>query len=252
MLAVGAALLGSPAVLGLDLDPDALEVALSNAGQFDAPLPLDFARADVAALAAGEPGWARLRADTVVMNPPFGARRKGADVEFLYAAAALLRRGGGGAAYSLHKSSTRAHLQKVATRCGLGPGCGAGGSGEAGERPGVYPAWERAAGRFARCRARWRRTARRVRPATGARPRHLARRELGCSEAEVLCELRYDLPATYKFHKCGGRGGRQARRRGGIVVARNAGAGPARLEALWGQPACGARGLWQVDGAALR
>jgi hypothetical protein len=31
--------------------------------------------------------------------------------------------------------------------------------------------------------------------------RRCGRRELGCSEAEVLAELRYDLPATYKFHK---------------------------------------------------
>jgi predicted RNA methylase len=61
-------------------------------------------------------GWRRLRADTVIMNPPFGTRRKGADVEFLRAAARLVARDGG-ALYSLHKSSTRAHLQKVAVRC---------------------------------------------------------------------------------------------------------------------------------------
>lgn len=29
---------------------------------------------------------ARLRADTVIMNPPFGTRRKGADLDFLRAA----------------------------------------------------------------------------------------------------------------------------------------------------------------------
>lgn len=30
---------------------------------------------------------------------------------------------------------------------------------------------------------------------------YLCRRELGCSSAEVLAELRYNLPATMRFHK---------------------------------------------------
>jgi predicted RNA methylase len=159
MLSAGAALLGSPAVIGVDIDGDALEVALENREQFeDLPvgglgrfgaarggrrwggqkrqacdpgasgpgLPtvctpaapqVDFVRADVASIAAGDgsAAWRRLRCDTVVMNPPFGTRRKGADVDFLRAAARLVR-GAGGAVYSLHKSSTRAHLQKVALR----------------------------------------------------------------------------------------------------------------------------------------
>ncbi|KIY96084.1 Methyltransferase-like protein 5 [Monoraphidium neglectum] len=154
MLSAGAALLGSPAVVGVDIDADALDVALENCDQFEDPLPVDFVLADVLSIAdssacstsgsnssgSGGGPWRRLRCDTVIMNPPFGTRRKGADVDFLRAATRLVR-GGGGAVYSLHKSSTRAHLQKVALR------------------------------------------------------------ELGCSEAEVLAELRYDLPATYKFHK---------------------------------------------------
>ena len=49
------------------------------------------------------------RADVVVMNPPFGTRRKGADLAFLRAAFRLAT----GSVYSLHKSSTRAYLQKV-------------------------------------------------------------------------------------------------------------------------------------------
>ena len=43
---------------------------------------VDLLRCDVAALS----GQARLRADTVVMNPPFGTRQKGADIDFLRAA----------------------------------------------------------------------------------------------------------------------------------------------------------------------
>jgi len=43
---------------------------------------VDLLRCDL----AGAGGQARLRADTVVMNPPFGARRRGADLDFLRAA----------------------------------------------------------------------------------------------------------------------------------------------------------------------
>lgn len=51
----------------------------------------------------------RLRADVVIMNPPFGTRRKGADMEFLSAAFRLASE----SVYSLHKSSTRAHIKRV-------------------------------------------------------------------------------------------------------------------------------------------
>ena len=86
------------------------------------------------AQAASQP---RLRADTVIMNPPFGTRRKGADLEFLRAALRMATR----TVYSLHKTSTREHVGRV------------------------------------------------------------ARRDLGAASAEVLAELRYDLPASYAFHR---------------------------------------------------
>ncbi|CAN0900116.1 rRNA N6-adenosine-methyltransferase METTL5 [Linum grandiflorum] len=41
--------------------------------------------------------------DTVVMNPPFGTRKKGADMDFLSAALKIASQ----AVYSLHKTSTR-------------------------------------------------------------------------------------------------------------------------------------------------
>lgn len=43
---------------------------------------IDFVRCDVGALGQ----QSRLLADTVIMNPPFGTRRKGADMDFLRAA----------------------------------------------------------------------------------------------------------------------------------------------------------------------
>lgn len=63
------------------------------------------------AAAGGQPRR-RLWAHTVVMNPPFGTRRKGADVDFLRAAFAISCN----SVYSLHKSSTRDHLLRVAER----------------------------------------------------------------------------------------------------------------------------------------
>jgi predicted RNA methylase len=48
----------------------------------------------------------------VIMNPPFGTKRKGVDSEFLRAAFAASR----GSIYSLHKTSTRQHVQRLAEK----------------------------------------------------------------------------------------------------------------------------------------
>ncbi|GIL55813.1 hypothetical protein Vafri_11173 [Volvox africanus] len=134
MLSIGAALLGSCHVAAVDIDPDALEVAAENVAQFEDPLPIDFILADVRHLSNQLP---RLRADVVIMNPPFGTKQKGADLAFLRAAFSVATT----SVYSLHKSSTREFIAKT------------------------------------------------------------AKRDLGASSAEVLAQLRYDLPATMKFHR---------------------------------------------------
>ncbi|KAG2426721.1 hypothetical protein HYH02_014761 [Chlamydomonas schloesseri] len=126
MLSIGAALLGARHVVGVDIDPDALEVAADNimevAGGEEEGLPIDLVLAD---------------ADTVIMNPPFGTKQKGVDMAFLAAAFSVSTH----TVYSLHKSSTRDYIAKT------------------------------------------------------------AKRDLGAASAEVLAQLRYDLPATMKFHK---------------------------------------------------
>ncbi|EFJ44537.1 hypothetical protein VOLCADRAFT_106378 [Volvox carteri f. nagariensis] len=134
MLSIGAALLGSRHVLGLDIDAEALEVAGENAAQYEEPLPIDFLLADVRQLPRQLP---RLRADVVIMNPPFGTKQKGVDLAFLRSAFHIATT----SIYSLHKSSTREFIAKT------------------------------------------------------------AKRELGAGSAEVVAQLRYDLPATMKFHK---------------------------------------------------
>ena len=133
MLSIGAAILGACHVIGVDVDSDALEIARDNIDEFDDPLPIDLIQSSVQALVL-QP---RFLADTVIMNPPFGTRQKGADMEFLRVAFRISRH----SIYSLHKSSTREHIAKI------------------------------------------------------------AKKELGAKSAEVLAQLRYDLPATYKFHK---------------------------------------------------
>ena len=115
MLTVAAILCDAGAVVGVDVDEDALETCRMNLESFDPAMEAELARADVAvgvstrrrATREDEEGEgeeddagratsrsqsvgktdrrppSRLRCDTVVMNPPFGTRRAGADVAFL-------------------------------------------------------------------------------------------------------------------------------------------------------------------------
>lgn len=108
-LSIGAALLGSPHVIGVDIDGGALETCHENLQQFDGlsvsqshfscqtlgalALHPDFPRqaceqVDMinADILSSTEALTRLQADTVILNPPFGTRRKGADLAFLRAA----------------------------------------------------------------------------------------------------------------------------------------------------------------------
>ncbi|XP_062233556.1 uncharacterized protein LOC133930815 isoform X1 [Phragmites australis] len=129
-LAVASALLDAEHVIGIDIDPQSLELAQENAD--DLELDIDLIWSDIKNL-----NLKGFLVDTVVMNPPFGTRKKGADMEFLSMGLKVASR----AVYSLHKTSTREHIKKTALR------------------------------------------------------------DCNAISAEVLCELRYDLPQTYKFHK---------------------------------------------------
>mmetsp|Transcript_22413 Transcript_22413/g.37482 ORF Transcript_22413/g.37482 Transcript_22413/m.37482 type:complete len:210 (+) Transcript_22413:430-1059(+) len=131
VLSIAAVLMGAGHAVGIDIDPGALEVAQENIDGFE-DLHIDLVQCSVDQL-----GGLGLKADTVLMNPPFGTRRKGADMEFLRAGFALA---GVKAVYSLNKTSTRAHIEKVA-------------------------------------------------------------KELKAKRAEVVAEMVYDIPASYKFHK---------------------------------------------------
>ncbi|KAF3592180.1 hypothetical protein DY000_02027504 [Brassica cretica] len=129
-LSAAASLLDASCVIGFDIDPQSLETATLNAEELE--VEIDFVQCDVTKL--------ELKGQvvgTVVMNPPFGTRKKGADMEFLSAAMKVASQ----AVYSLHKTSTREHIKRAALR------------------------------------------------------------DFNAKSAEVICELRYDLPKLYKLHK---------------------------------------------------
>jgi putative methylase len=84
ILTCGASLLGASRVVGLELDPAALAVARRNAARLGAEV--EFVQGDVRDRGIIE-GIGRF--DTVVMNPPFGARDPHADRPFVDASLAL-------------------------------------------------------------------------------------------------------------------------------------------------------------------
>ncbi|XP_054785635.1 uncharacterized protein LOC129292136 isoform X1 [Prosopis cineraria] len=129
-LGVAAAILSAEHVVGIDIDPESLEIASLNAEELE--LCMDFIQSNVMDLE-----WRGQIVDTVVMNPPFGTRKKGVDMNFLQVALKVSSQ----AVYSLHKTTTRDHVKRVAMK------------------------------------------------------------DFNAASAEVLCELRYDVPKLYKFHK---------------------------------------------------
>lgn len=131
-LTVGAALMGAAAVTAVDIDCDALEVFRHNADE------MEITNVDAVQCDFLESNFCRLNNyyDTVVMNPPFGTKNNaGIDMKFLRKGLELCN----DSVYSLHKSSTRSHIQKKIKEWGV--------------------------------------------------------------KGNVIAELRYDLPATYKFHR---------------------------------------------------
>ncbi|MGI0052651.1 MAG: METTL5 family protein [Thermoplasmata archaeon] len=99
-LALGAALCGAREVTGIDADGRALAVARRNAER----LHLDFAPA------SGEVESFGGRADTVVMNPPFGAQRRGADRPFWATADRVAR----GSIYGFALADSRSFIARWA------------------------------------------------------------------------------------------------------------------------------------------
>jgi putative methylase len=90
-LAIGCALLGAKKTIGVDIDKDALKIALKNAKKLGVKEKTRWLAADINAI--------RGTFDTVVQNPPFGVQTRKADRKFLDKALKISNR-----IYSLHKS----------------------------------------------------------------------------------------------------------------------------------------------------
>jgi len=104
-LGIGAFLLGARDIVGVDIDPRAVAVAIENAEAADVLDCCHWVLGDVSSL--------RGVFDTVLMNPPFGTRRRHLDVRFLSEALRLAD-----SVYSIHKSSTRQFIKDFIRRRG--------------------------------------------------------------------------------------------------------------------------------------
>ena len=116
MLSIASLLVGAERVVGVDIDPEALDQMRQNMEllEMEEADGLEVINANVLTL----PSWYRERFDTVVLNPPFGTKdNAGIDVAFLQVAQQMIREEG--AIYSMHKSSTREHLTRKGVAWGL-------------------------------------------------------------------------------------------------------------------------------------
>lgn len=127
VLSIGSVMMGAAYVLGIDIDDDALAVCQNNIEEFEMN-NIDLLQQDVTLLESDilkscdhkekpcdveDATSLKTRLykafDVVIMNPPFGTKHnEGIDIKFLKCALAMST----SAVYSLHKSSTRSHMEK--------------------------------------------------------------------------------------------------------------------------------------------
>jgi len=77
IFAIGAAMLGARRVVGIDIQTKALKVSQKNSVSLGTEGTTDWVLGDVTSLEVVGP------VDTVVSNPPFGVKKRGADLKFL-------------------------------------------------------------------------------------------------------------------------------------------------------------------------
>jgi len=100
-LAIGASLMGSAHVVGVDVDARALELARENAKT--AGVKVKWVQSTIDKLDGTY--------DTVIMNPPYGTRTIHADTRFLDKAFQIAS-----ITYSIHKASTRTFLDRYVNK----------------------------------------------------------------------------------------------------------------------------------------
>ena len=103
IFSIGSSLLGAKRVVGVDVDPKALDAARVNSENMG--VEIDLVESDIASFQG--------RGDTVIQNPPFGAQRKGADRPFIKKAIECAE-----TVYSLHMEETVPFLQREVSELG--------------------------------------------------------------------------------------------------------------------------------------
>ena len=116
ILGIGAAILGASHVVAIDLDPDALRVAAENVAEYE--VPVDLMHGDLQTLATRSSASGAGLFDCVITNPPFGTQKDSNGVDMVFLRAGLQMCTADGAVYSLHKTSTRAFIQKKTAEWG--------------------------------------------------------------------------------------------------------------------------------------
>jgi putative methylase len=104
-LGIGALLLGASRAVGIDIDPKAIEVSKENSEAAGVSDLCHWLSGDIALIFGNF--------DTVLMNPPFGTKRRHLDIKFLSTALMLAN-----TVYSIHKRSTRRFIESFVRRRG--------------------------------------------------------------------------------------------------------------------------------------
>lgn len=97
IFSLGAALLGAEKVIGVDVDREAIKVAEDTAESWGVADRASFKKLDVTEFSG--------KGDVVLMNPPFGAQKRGADLPFLRKAFSIAP-----SIYTIHNSKTEDFL----------------------------------------------------------------------------------------------------------------------------------------------
>ncbi len=115
-LIIGAAILGSTAGVGIDVDEEALAICRQNAREIGVWSQIHLVLADVTILPLRNMSEVALQDRTIVMNPPFGKQTRYADRQFLESAFQIAKN-----IYSVHLShpKTRTFFESFADKHGF-------------------------------------------------------------------------------------------------------------------------------------
>ncbi|MFW6083514.1 MAG: METTL5 family protein [Thermoplasmatota archaeon] len=103
IFSLGAGLLGAESVVGFDIDKDSIETARRLADEWGLEGKVSFEKKDISQVDSS--------CDTVIMNPPFGSQKKGADVPFLEKSFKI-----SDYVYTIHNAKTLDFLRKFITK----------------------------------------------------------------------------------------------------------------------------------------